>query len=500
MSTETTAGQLPTAKRPRKKKMSTTAKVLIWVAAGILALILIGALIVNTLFGGSSRNAAQSIPATDYTLLTSNELTNTVRVEGTVQPGTIESITTHLVTPISSISVEPGDRVELGQTIATMDTTTLSTELEAQRTSLEAQVTSASAALSAAQKAHDNYKAGIDNNTNPEILAALSAQRTANEQLTQANAAVTAATAARDAAAAAGEPTEAAAAELANAQSAQRLAAGAKSDADTGVTTARTSANTQLSTLATEVTNAQTALNSATTTRDQTLSKLQESIDSGTIKSPINGVVTSASKPGAPATGPIVTIGDDSKLTITTSVREADISKVKEGNRVTFTSGSASNKEYTGTVRYVAPIADSITQAAASGPVANTGSVGGSATAPTFTVEIEVTGDREGLYLGSKVKAQIITSEEAATLSVSRDAVYTNDAGTKAVVVAVPGESGTYTLEERAVETGLENDVDIAITGGDVQEGDMVLTNGEMYRHMVGTQVSLDAGVSGLGW
>ena len=115
---------------------------------------------------------------------------------------------------------------------------------------------------------------------------------------------------------------------------------------------------------------------------------------------------------------------------------------------------------------------------------------------PTFTVEIEVTGDREGLQLGSSVKAQIITAEEASTLSLPLDAVYTTDAGNKAVVVAVPTDSGGYTLEERSVETGLANDVDVAVTGGDVAEGDMVLTPGEKYRSQLGQNVTLGSGMS----
>lgn len=503
MSTTPTAGQPPApstpARRPRKKKMSTTTKVLLWVAAGILALILIGALIINSLFGGSSKSAL-TVPNTDYVFISESDVSNRVRVEGTVQPGTVESVTTHLLTPISTVSVQPGDRVELGQTIATIDTSALQAELETQRTALETQVTTAQSAVTAAQTARDTLKNGIDNNTNPEILGALAAQRTADEQLNQANTAVTAAKSARDAAAAAGEPTAALDAEVAAAESAQRLAAGAKADADTGVTTARTAANTQLTALDTELTNAQTALTTATSTRDQTLAKLQEDIDSGTIKSPINGVVMSSAKPGAPATGPVATIGDDSKLTITTSVREADVVDIKEGNKVTFTSGGTGTKEYTGTVTSVASIADSAT-AAGTGMGAESAALPGAVSGdPTFTVKIEVIGDREGLYLGGSVKAQIVTSEEAATLSVPVDAVYTNDAGTEAVVVAVPNDDGSYLLEERAVETGLANEVDIAITGGDLADGDMVLTPGENYRYMLGSSVTLDSGAVGFGW
>lgn len=466
----------------RRKKMSTLTKTLMWVGSGLLALILIGVLLTSLLRGGEE--SASEVPATDYLILTSSDVSNRVRVEGHVSPGTVESVTTYLTSPISSVTVEPGDRVELGQNLATIDASALQGELDSQRTTLDGQVTSAQSALTAAQGAYDNYSAGINNGTNPDILAAQGAQRTANEQLTVANDDLSAQ---REALAASGNDP-ALAAEVRAAESAQRIAAGAKADADIGITTARSAADTQLATLATELETARSALTTAQTTRDQALEKLQDDINSATISSPINGVVMNVAKPGAPATGPVVTIGDDSKLTITTKVREADIASIKEGNKVTFTSGS---KEYTGTVTSVASIADSVQQSDSEVAGAPAGS-----SDPTFTVEIEVTGDREGLQLGSSVKAQIITAEEVSTLSLPLDAVYTNDAGTEAVVVAVPTDSGTYTLEERSVKTGLANDVDIAVTGGDVAEGDMVLTPGEKYRSQLGQNVTLGSGMS----
>ncbi|MFC6353574.1 efflux RND transporter periplasmic adaptor subunit [Rothia nasimurium] len=476
---------------PATKKKSTLTKVLVGLALGVIALIAIGALLVSSIFNGGKNNQS-SIPSSDYLILSDDGVSNKVRVNGTIAPGEVRSITTHLTSPISSLEVEAGDRVELGQTLASIDTSKLQGDLDAQRTQLEGAVASAQSALNTAQTAYNQYAAGITNATNPEILAALAAQRSANEQLALADSELRAKYRLRDQALAAGEDTTALNTEITAAESALRLAQGAKTDADTGVTTARTNANTQLATLETELNSARSALSSAETTRDQTLGLLQGDLTSATLTSPINGVVMSVAKPGAPATGPIVTIGDDSKLTITTSVREADVASIKEGNRVTFTAGATGTKEYTGTVTSVASIADSAQQTGSEAAAAST-TTGSS---PTFTVTIEVTGDREGLYLGSSVKASIITSEEENSLAVPSDAVYTNDLGNKSVVVAVANDDGSFTLEERSVETGLANEFDIAITGGDVTAGDMVLAYGEIYRHRVGETVTLAAGTS----
>lgn len=485
-----------TRQRPKKrKKLSTLTKVLIGLGVSLLILIFIASQAINS---AANRASSVGIPSTDYILVTDSEgVSNRVRVDGTVQAGETRAVTTHLTATISSVDVKVGDRVRQGQTVATMDTSALQSELDSQRTQLGTQVSTAQAALTTAQNNYNQLRDGINNNTSPDILTALSTQRTANEQLTAANNDLAAKRSLRDAAAAAGEDTTALNAEVTAAESAQRLAAGAKADADTGVTTARNAANTQLTSLEAEVNSARTNLTAAETARDQTLTKLQNDINAATITAPIDGVVTSVAKPGAAATGPIVTIGNDSSLTINSSVRESDIAKIKEGNKVTFTAGSDSAKEYSGTVTSVSSIADSLQQASSTGSdAASALGAGSSNSNPTFSVQITVEGDREGLFLGSKVKANIITAEDSSSISLPRDAVYTTDSGAKAVIVAVPAEEGQYTLEERTVETGLTNDVDTAITGGQLQTGDMVITQGEAYKSRIGEQVTLDAGTS----
>lgn len=485
-----------TRQRPKKrKKLSTLTKVLIGLGVSLLILIFIASQAINS---AANRASSVGIPSTDYILVTDSEgVSNRVRVDGTVQAGETRAVTTHLTATISSVDVKVGDRVRQGQTVATMDTSALQSELDSQRTQLGTQVSTAQASLTTAQNNYNQLREGINNNTSPDILTALSTQRTANEQLTAANNDLAAKRSLRDAAAAAGEDTTALNAEVTAAESAQRLAAGAKADADTGVTTARNAANTQLTSLEAEVNSARTNLTAAETARDQTLTKLQNDINAATITAPIDGVVTSVAKPGAAATGPIVTIGNDSSLTINSSVRESDIAKIKEGNKVTFTAGSDSAKEYSGTVTSVSSIADSLQQASSTGgDAASALGAGSSNSNPTFSVQITVDGDREGLFLGSKVKANIITAEDSSSISLPRDAVYTTDSGAKAVIVAVPAEEGQYTLEERTVETGLTNDVDTAITGGQLQTGDMVITQGEAYKSRIGEQVTLDAGTS----
>lgn len=199
-------------------------------------------------------------------------------------------------------------------------------------------------------------------------------------------------------------------------------------------------------------------------------------------------------QPGSQPTGAILTIGDDSKLT---SVRAADISHVKEGNEVTFTADTTGSREFTGKVTQVSRIAQ--TQQG-SAETANTPALMGNAssgqTPAEFTVQIEVTGDTEVLYIGSTVKADIITQQEKNTLSVPIDAVFENENGTQSVLVLTNTTDDSATIEQRTVETGLTTDATISLIGGEVAEGDTVISFPDAYRGMEGQtiKVSQDMG------
>ena len=50
----------------------------------------------------------------------------------------------------------------------------------------------------------------------------------------------------------------------------------------------------------------------------------------------------------------------------------------------------------------------------------------------------------------------------------------------------------TGTVEERAVQTGASNDVDIAVTGGDLKPGDIVINWPDEYTGRIGEKVEIN--------
>lgn len=228
-----------------------------------------------------------------------------------------------------------------------------------------------------------------------------------------------------------------------------------------------------------------------TTARDSAQSQnnsLQVAINSGQVATPIGGVVTSAdAHRGSPAEGPLFTVADDSSLKLTVMVKEADISTVKEGNRVTFTSPSAPGKEFEGTVSSISPVAgDSIPGHSTKGNMP--GSDIESEEKAQFPVEIMVDGDHEGLRIGSTGKAKITTSEEKNATTIPLTAVTPDE--DKTYVLAVTGEGDNARVEKREVTIGAKNNLDALVKDG-LKPGDRIITQVKDHQDLDGQTVDL---------
>ena len=290
---------------------------------------------------------------------------------------------------------------------------------------------------------------------------------------------------------------------------AQRNVAGtfaAKREAATGLESAKLAADQQLSTYNQGVQQAIRAAEAGQLVSEQANSQLRYDISSSEIRAPFSGVVTNvAAEQGKAANGALLAVGDDSKLLVRADVKEVDLCKISPGLPVTFTTVGTGAKEFHGRVTSVSSVSGSSQEpsvgaqgggggasaAAGAGGAGGGGASGSGTQKVTFPIEIEVTGERQGLLIGGTAKAQVITEKKANVLTVPRDAVFTNDKGEQCVLV-VAEDSGLKVVAERKVKVGSANDVDTIISGGDLKSGDTVLSNPDSYRSLVGQQVKLD--------
>ena len=509
-------------------------------------------------FGGGDNDAdGDGLKPGDYTVASNEGVSDSVVVNGTIEPVRSVNITTPVQSEVEKVAVKAGDRVQPEQFLASLNSEQLERQLEVQQKQQANAQADAQAAVDQLQSQLNAYQAGLDNGTNPTI-------RAAQAQLNQAQAAYNAAVAAnggarlvhrgvdaieraagsisshlpgvRTAAPAqppAPEPGVAASPEGLGAQAASAVPNQGVSQGNTGGVTAD-----QLAQLAAEnggaaagpgagvavstdeayaaLEEAKASLAAAQAQAAQERDQLQAELESAwrqaeaaqlgdgdgtleyqvresTVYAPLAGLVTSVDvREGDIPQGKLLTIADDSRLVIRTDVREADIPNIAEGDRVEFTSTATGKKTFNGRVSRIAPAADSVS-GGNQNPAVEMGGQAAKSSEVTFPVEIEITGDKEGLLLGGSARAEIITAEAKDALNVPLDAVYGEDKDQKVLVLATEGDDATTgTVEERAVQTGASNDVDIAVTGGDLKPGDIVINWPDEYTDRIGEKVEIN--------
>lgn len=495
--------------------------------------------------GGGDGGGEDGLAPGDYTIASAEGVRDSVVVNGKIAPIRAVSITSAVQSEVERIEVAPGDRVQAEQLLAEMNTEQLDRQLQIQERQQANAQAEAKQGVDQAQAQLDAFNASVANGTHPSI-------RAAQAQVNQAQAAYDAAVAANGGvravtravrvatdmagqvsswidqqvhgnggqapapapapgpapapvpvpAPAPGEQMPGYPVELPMNEADYSPYAGmstqeayaALQEAQAELAAARSQVEQERIQLQGQVDSAWRAMeNTELETGDGTL---EYQVKEATIYSPINGLVTSVDvQEGDVPQGRILSIADDSRLLIRAEVREADVASIAKDNRVTFTSTATGKKEYAGRVTRISPAGNSgggggMDPAAMMGGGGGAGGSDGSTV--MFPVEIEVTGDKEGLLLGGSVRAEIITAETDKALNVPLDAVYEDGGKDKVLVLAADGDdAGSGKVEEREVKTGTANDVDIAITGGDLKAGDIVINWPEEYRDRIGETVSI---------
>ena len=416
-------------------------------------------------FGGGGDDSAEGagLNPGDYTVATNEGVSDSVVGNGTIEPIRSVNISTPVQTEVEKVAVKAGDRVQPQQFLASMNSEQLERQLEVQQKQQANAQADAQAQVDQARAALNAHQESVNNGTHEAI-------RAAQAQVNQAQAAY-------DAAVGAGMSVEEARAAL--------------QDAQAGLAAARSAA-------AQEGNQLQAQLDSATRQAETAQlgdgdGTLEYQVRESTIYAPMAGLVTSVDvREGDIPQGKLLTIADDSRLVIRTDVRESDVPNVKEGDRVEFTTTATGKKTFKGRVTRIAPASDSV----ASGnqnPMQGMPQQGNNKSSEvTFPVEIEVTGDKEGLLLGGSARAEIITAEAKDALNVPLDAVFGEDNDQKVLVLATDGDDATSgTVEERKVKTGASNDVDVAVTGGELKPGDIVINWPDEYQGRLGETVEI---------
>ena len=251
----------------------------------------------------------------------------------------------------------------------------------------------------------------------------------------------------------------------------------------TSLSAAEKSVQDQLETYENSLSSAQIGANKAVS--EEGLRQLQENLEDARITAPCSGTVTAVyAKVGSTGSGLLFVIEDVDNLVVDTSVKGYDVGTVQTGMKVLIRSDATGVKEMEGVLTKIAPTSNKN----ALGQSDMTGDA-------VFAAEVEITSRDTGLRIGMEAQLDYILAEEDHVLAVPYDAVYTDDGGQTCILIAVEQEDGRYLIQSLPVTTGMDDDLDMVVSGSGVREGLRVINEADSYLHLLGQTVLAGTGL-----
>ena len=196
---------------------------------------------------------------------------------------------------------------------------------------------------------------------------------------------------------------------------------------------------------------------------------LQEQLESCTVYAPVSGTVTAVyAEVGAPASGVMFVIEDTDALQVRVEINEHDINNVTEGMKTMVRADAIDGQEFEGVLSSIAPAA-----------IKNDPETESGRQDVQFEAIVTVTQADTPLRIGMSAKADVITEEKTDVFAVPFEAVTTDAQGQEIIYTVTPGENGLYIPEEIPVETGLEGDYDVEISGDGLTDGMTIIADGK---------------------
>lgn len=208
------------------------------------------------------------------------------------------------------------------------------------------------------------------------------------------------------------------------------------------------------------------------------IERKKEELSECNIKSGINGTVTRVnSKVGRFAddtenSKPMFVIENIDRLQMKVNVSEYDISKIKEGQKVTVSAEVLGEETVEGVVSRISP----------------TGEEKSGTTERVIPIVIDITGQNDKLIAGINAKAKIHINESIDTLYVPLECIH-DDGDGRYSIYRVNEENK---IEIIPVELGVENDVNIEIKGEGIDVGNKIIMSPDPTTMTEGTVVMVE--------
>lgn len=451
--------------RHKKKKSRRVIKIIIWV--------LVALAVIFFIFSRVVRSKAEQIPYVETAVVEKTDIISSLSVEGVVESDVSEKVFPELTLPVKENLVKVGDRVKAGDVLCILDTESLENTIEQQQAGVNASNSNSNNSIHMAQKSYDVAKENIENDTNAQLVQAKQAVESAELMVEQSGIQFRmAADAVKDA-----RDTEddyglilsdsemnplIHQRELAYKQ--YEIAKKNLEQAKEAVKLAEVAAEQQLDSLKDSVTSAQIGAQS-TASQSVAIKHQQADLDKATVVAPVDGVVTGVYVvEGAPPSGMMYLIEDTENLKVSSSIKEYDLPRIKEGIAAEIKSDVAGEEIYAGNISKIFPTS-----------VKNEYGLPLNPSDPEFPIEITVDGKDTLLKIGSKARIELINDKRENVLAVAPDALGINAEGQDVVYVLRESIEDIYTVHAVPVEVGLDGDFSVEISSTELQPGDEIV-------------------------
>jgi multidrug efflux pump subunit AcrA (membrane-fusion protein) len=403
-----------------------------------------------------------------HTVLSKGNIVNSINVLGAIKSNESSNVYSTLDNKIKEVRVKVGDKVKVGDILAVLDTGDLEKDIEQAKATTTANEANAKIELNSTKKEYDNALYLYNNNLNAEITNAEEAVNSAklsfedkeniyeyNKMLLQS-----------------GEISEQ---ELKQKKMDFENAKSEYNKAVVALENAKVKTLQELDTAKNNYEKAQTNCNN--NSEKIALEKQQSNLEKCQIKATIDGTVTSVNAVvGNPGSGNLFKIENLDNIEIDASIKEIDRSNVKVGQKAEIKTDSTGDTAIYGEVISINPTAQTSEISAVTEKSQSTSTSTGTGTDSGFAAKIKINEPNESIYVGMSARANIILSEKSDIYTISYDSIVENEDGKSIYVAEKSGEKETeYIIKELPINTGLESDSGVEISGEGISEGIIII-------------------------
>ena len=422
----------------------------------------------------------QALPVSVLPLMRT-ELVNRVSASGRIESAQVREVYCASSSTIKEVLVEVGDRVQAGDLLMQLDTARTELDIEERTAAIGKQRAAAQLGLSSSERRLQQAQGDLADSRAAGLVNAENALKIAKLQMENASDAYDRAQKQYDEErgdddwdddwwdeddftyGASGLTLSQLREALDSARSAYESARLSYRNALDQVDLAETDAERSVESLEDSV--AQSKLEANLYADEVALKKLRMELEDAQVTAPISGTVTAVyAQVGSAGNGLMFVIEDTDDLVIRTSLKEYDITSVREGMPAVIRSDATGDTEFAGRVEKIYP-------------TARKGENGQTLSGSTeFPADVALTERGTGLRIGMNVRLGIITEQKEDVWAVPYDAVVTDAAGNAIVYVLRDDGAGGQVAAAVPVTTGMETDFYLEVRSDGLQEGDRVIS------------------------